>query len=110
LYLGTPQFGGMQRYVVRSAKNVIAGGVHPRNPELRKKYSEKYQSAARPRKIHVNGKAYEPPVRKIDIVMAVKTTSANAVVAGVANPGHRRLDPAPRNVCSASAAQIARIK
>src|SRR6266480_2338334 len=110
LYLGTPQFGGMQRYVARSAKNVIAGGVHPRNPESRKKYSKKHQSAASPRKIPVSGKAYKPLVRKIDIVKAVKTISANAVVAGVADPGERRPDPTPRNICSASAAQIARTK
>src|SRR5438034_9950821 len=46
----------------------------------------------------------------MDIVRAIKITSASAVVAGVNDPGHRRVDPVPRQVCSASAAQIARMR
>src|SRR5438477_2274896 len=88
----------MQRYVARKAQNVITAGVHDRESEVRKKNSKQTQTAASPIKIQVTGKAYAPPMWKVNAATPIKTASPSAAVAGVGDPGFRR---------KASAAQIA---
>src|SRR5260370_39062351 len=100
----------MQRYVARSAENVINAGVHFCDSEWRSAISQRHQNAASPTQIHVRGKAYEPVERKINIAVAVKSTRASAIKP---RRGTRILaafigwKPMPR---STSAAQIARIR
>src|SRR5262249_57147173 len=101
LYLGTPQFVGMQRSVASKALNVIAAGAHSRSSERLNRISKQNQMAASPIKIQVNGRAYEPAVLKTHIAIPVVTANASAVAAAI---------PEGNAVCSASAAQIARIR
>src|ERR1043166_1268646 len=91
----------MQKYVARNARNVTNTGIHLRNSKSRSKRSKRYQPAARAMKIQTRGNAYDPRTRRINIAIAIKTTTPSAAVAAGADRGIAR---------SASAAQIARTK
>src|SRR5437764_14148520 len=95
----------MQKYVAINAMNVTHAGnhhtVYRSESLLRKANSATTQIPASAIKIQTNGKAYGPPVRKISIAMAIRTTDPSATVAGIGDPGVTR---------STCAAQIARTK